>query len=267
MLPEARDQADLNALLPTGPPVSAGEAMGGLDLAAAAPPERPYVVVNMVATADGRATLEGRTGGMGGPADRALFHELRTQADGVLFGAGTARIERYGRMARGAEDLAKRRAEGVREEPLACVMSGAMTLGPDLPLFRDPASEVLVVTASDEGVPRPSARVSYLRPEGDSDYLRPSRRGALALAPVLRRLREEHGIRSLLCEGGPHLNRALLREGLVDELFLTLSPKLTADPGAPSIVSGPALSEPVGMALVRLLEHGGYLFLRYRIGG
>jgi riboflavin biosynthesis pyrimidine reductase len=72
-------------------------------------------------------------------------------------------------------------------------------------------------------------------------------------------------VRSVLCEGGPELNRGLLEAGLVDELFLTLVPVVTADPGAPAIVSGGHLQAPARMDLVRVLEHDGHLFLRYRM--
>ena len=259
-LPELRQLFPLNARL------SAEEATSGLNLASLAPSERPYLVLNMVSTADGRATLEGRTIGMGGPADRELFHGLRTQVDAVLFGAGTARIERYGRMIRDEAGRARRRAAGLEADPLACVVSGRLDLPADLPLLRDPESRVLVVTSSDAEVDGAAAHVEYLRPSTGLEYLEPPARGDLALSGTLERLRAEHGVRTLLCEGGPHLNRALLREGLVDELFLSLAPTLTGDAEAPSILAGPALGAPVAMVLVRLLEHRGYLFLRYRLG-
>jgi riboflavin biosynthesis pyrimidine reductase len=73
------------------------------------------------------------------------------------------------------------------------------------------------------------------------------------------------GVRALLCEGGPTLNRALLDGGLADELFLTLSPLLTGDDAEPAIVAGPALPFPVAMRLRSVLRHGEELFLRYAV--
>jgi riboflavin biosynthesis pyrimidine reductase len=92
----------------------------------------------------------------------------------------------------------------------------------------------------------------------------------------LRTLRERFGVRTLLCEGGPHLAGELLAAGLLDELFLTIAPKLVAgDVGsgaeggraqpALSIISGPALDPPVQLELVSLLESESYLFSRYRV--
>jgi riboflavin biosynthesis pyrimidine reductase len=73
------------------------------------------------------------------------------------------------------------------------------------------------------------------------------------------------GVRSLLCEGGPTLNRVLLAAGLVDELFLTVAPLVTADDDEPAIVRGGALDPPAGLALRWILRHGDELFLRYGV--
>src|SRR5215471_6754246 len=96
----AADQPLLRGLLPPGDPATASEVVGGFDLRAraAACVERPYVILNMISTADGRASIGGRTRALGGPADRELFHELRAAVDAVMVGAGTLRVERYGRI-------------------------------------------------------------------------------------------------------------------------------------------------------------------------
>jgi riboflavin biosynthesis pyrimidine reductase len=81
------------------------------------------------------------------------------------------------------------------------------------------------------------------------------------LADVLRSLRQEHGIRSLLCEGGPTLFTALLADDLVDELFLTLAPTVVG--GAELGITDAPLADLIHLRLVRVLEHDGTLFLRY----
>jgi 5-amino-6-(5-phosphoribosylamino)uracil reductase len=85
--------------------------------------------------------------------------------------------------------------------------------------------------------------------------------GRADLPALLRSLREE-GVRALLCEGGPTLHGSLQADGLVDELFLTIAPKL-AGGKAPRIVEGtlPAVAE---LELLWLLEEEGELFARYR---
>jgi riboflavin biosynthesis pyrimidine reductase len=98
--------------------------------------------------------------------------------------------------------------------------------------------------------------------------VRSARDGTLDLSGAMHELHERFGVRTLLCEGGPHLNAQLMSEGLVDELFLSLSPKLAGGDAmseALRILSGPELDPPVTLELVAVLEHDSHLFLRYRI--
>src|SRR5205823_8209545 len=102
----------LRRLLPEPGEVTAEEATTGLRLGELAPPDRPYLVLNMVSTLDGRITIDGRSGPIGGEPDREIFLGLRPQADAVMVGAGTIRTERYGRIIRQPELRERRIAEG-----------------------------------------------------------------------------------------------------------------------------------------------------------
>ena len=246
---------DLQRLEPVDSPLTADEVARGLRLGDLAPPERPYVIVNMVATADGRATVDGRAGPIGNEADRRLFHHLRTQVDAVMAGARTVTIEQYGRLVRDPALRDKRRHEGLAGDPLAVVVSGRLDLPADVPLLRDEHSRVVVITGSDARLEGCSAHVDYLR----------SDRTTVDLGVALRALRSEHGVRSVLCEGGPALNAALLREGLVDELFLSVAAKLEGGPDALPIVRGLPVAGVIEMDLVWALRAGSDLFLRYRL--
>jgi riboflavin biosynthesis pyrimidine reductase len=82
------------------------------------------------------------------------------------------------------------------------------------------------------------------------------------LSTLLHSLQEE-GVRAVICEGGPTLHGSLQAAGLVDELFLTIAPKL-AGGGAPHILEG-ALEDAAQLELAWLLEHEGELFARYRV--
>jgi riboflavin-specific deaminase-like protein len=252
---EPLQEVSVRRLLPDEGTVTVDEAASGLGLGERAPDDRPYLVLNMISTADGKATIEGRTRALGSEADRALFHHLRTQADAVMVGAGTLRIERYGRMVRLPELREKREREGLAPDPVAVVVSGRLLLPADIPLLADPDSRVVVVTAADGEIEGSAAEVDYLRTPGEP----------LELAPHLRALRSDHGVRSILCEGGPTLNWTLLREGLVDELFLTVAPKLAGGRDVPTIVTGDPLGQPLDLELVSLHEGEGELFLRYRV--
>ena len=234
--------------------LSAADVTADLRLADLAPADRPYVVVNMATTADGRVAIGGRSGPVAGEADRELFHELRTQADAVMAGAGTVRAERYRRVVKDALRERRERA-GLEPVPLAVIVSGRLDLPADLPILHNADARVAIVTAVDETIDGTEAQVAYL--------LQPVTR---ELAPALHVLRTEHGVRSIVCEGGPHLNSSLLREGLVDELWLCVSPRIGGDPSEPATVEGDALRGPVDLELVSLHEAEQHLFFRYRLG-
>jgi riboflavin-specific deaminase-like protein len=242
---------DLRRLFPDQATVSVDEASSALAFGERAPAGRPFVALNMVSSADGKATLAGRTAPMSAEADRELFHNLRACADGILVGAGTVRVERYGRVTKTPELRAKREREGVRPDAVAVIVSGRLDLHADLPLLSDPDSHVVIVTSSDAELPDTRARVDYVREP---------------LPAALGFLREELGIRSLLCEGGPTLNATLFAEALVDELFLTVAPTVAGAGETLTIVEGVPIPAPAELELLTAHEAAGHLFLRYRVG-
>jgi riboflavin biosynthesis pyrimidine reductase len=218
---------------------------------------RPWLALNMASTADGRATIGGRSGPIGNRADGELFHALRTAVDAVLVGAGTVRAEHYGRLVREESARALRRARGLAEEPLGCIVSQSLALPADeIPLLAEPGARVAILTPSSAGLPESAAEVRYVRC---------SRDGRLDLRGALEEL-YGLGVRTMLCEGGPHLNAQLLAAGVVDELFLSVAPKLASgDASGESlrIVSGAELEPPVELELLGALESESLLLLRY----
>src|SRR5579875_2067395 len=110
---------------------------GELSEETATPSGRPYLLLNMIASVDGRITSEGRSGPLGGPADRELFHALRTVADGVLVGARTVRVERYNRIVAEERHRRLRAARGLDEEPYACVLTASGSFDRRIPLYAD----------------------------------------------------------------------------------------------------------------------------------
>ncbi len=211
--------------------------------------ERPHVAMNFAATLDGRATIEGRSGQIGSKTDTAMLVGLRTRFDAVMIGAGTMRAERYGRVVSDPAKRERRQRLGLPRDPLMVIVSGRLDLPWDAPLFSDGGS-VLVFTASDEEAPEVASELEVVRQEGHVD-----------MTAALGHLRREHSVRALLCEGGPRLHSELWSLGLVDELFLTVAPKLTG--AGPSILEG-ELADPLPLELAWLLEEDGELFGRYR---
>jgi len=151
---------------------------------------------------------------------------------------------------------------GLRERPLACVVSASLALPADLPLLADSDSHVAIVTPSDASLPQTAAQVEYVRARREDDSpTRPS----LDLPAALTELHDRLHVRTLLCEGGPHLNAQLLAAGLVDELFLSISPLLAGGEPPLRILAGTDLRPPIELELRSALEHNSRLFLRYRI--
>jgi riboflavin biosynthesis pyrimidine reductase len=218
------------------------------------------LLLNMISTADGRATLKGHSGALGSQADKEIFHGLRTVVDAVMVGAGTIRAERYRRLVRDDRHRAIRRRRGLVEEPLACIVSGRLALDSEIPLLADPDARVAILTTSTASLPEDC--------RANIDYIRTARDSMLDLPGAMAELCERFGVRTMLCEGGPHLNSQLLADGLVDELFLSLSPKLAGGDATSEtlrILSGPELDPPVALDLISVLEHDSHLFLRYRV--
>jgi riboflavin-specific deaminase-like protein len=231
------------------------ELLEELNLAARAPTDRPYTIANFVASADGHSAFRGRSRWLSDDADRELFHGLREHVDAVIAGTRTLRTERYGRVVRDPERRRRRAASGLNPEPLSAIVTRSGDVPTDIPLFSDEGSRVVVFTPDTLDTSTLAARVEVVR-------LDP---GELTLTTVMRRLRSAHDVRSVLCEGGPTLFGALLQEDLVDELFVSLAPKLTGGGTAPAISAGPELAEVRGLSIVWALELDGTLYLRYAL--
>lgn len=241
-------------LQPGGEPVSAAQALASARLGGLAGPDRPYVFLNFVSTLDGRAALDGSTRPLGGPADLEMLLGLRDVADAVLIGPGTVRAEGYARLVGGAERRAARGAAGLAEDPPAVLISRRFDIPWEAGLFAAPEQPVIVYTTAGAvgETPEVAAPVEIVELKECTP------------AVALRDLRAR-GIRALLSEGGPTLFRGLLAAGLVDELFLTLTPVLTADHLETGILSGPRLAGPLRSELRWILRSGHELFLRYAI--
>ena len=246
----------LEPLHPPGPRASVPELLARVRPRERAGDARPFTYLNMIATADGRGALDGRTDALGDEADLEMLLELRTLADAVLVGTGTLRAEGYDELVRSPERRARRVAAGQAETPAAVLLSRNLDVPWDAGLFAAPGQPVLVYTGRRDAAPPAglAAPVEIVVLEEPTP--------AAALADLRRR-----GVRALLCEGGPRLNRALLAAGVVDELFLTLAPLLTGDDTEPAIVAGGRLPGPATLAVEWVLRHGDELFVRYAVRG
>lgn len=173
----------------------------------------------------------------------------------MLAGTTTIRTERYGRLIRDPGRRQGRVDAGRSPEPLACVVTRSGDVPTEAPLFAESEARIVVFGPLGLNLGPVAAQVEVV----------PLDPGELTLTTVMRRLRTGFGIRSLLCEGGPTLFGALLMESLVDELFLTLAPKLTGGGTSPAVTGGPELRELQALKLVWALEHESSVYLRYAL--
>jgi riboflavin biosynthesis pyrimidine reductase len=247
--------AGLTPLTDTSTGWSARKVVRALGLREPTPthPSRPRVVASMIVSADGRAAVQGRSVGLGHPADRALLRELRTAVDAILVGTATLRAERYANLL-DEQQRAHRVASGLEAEPVVATVSRRLDLATDIPLLAEPTARVQVYTEAEGEVPSQGAWVSAHR----------FARGELTMPAILEHLRAERGARTILCEGGPTLLRELVVAECVDDLLLTIAPMLIAG-DAPTPLCGPALDPPAGLALRELHRADDHLFLRYTL--
>jgi riboflavin biosynthesis pyrimidine reductase len=229
--------------------------VASLGLRAPLPPGggRPRVVADMVATADGRAAVAGRSVALGHPADRALLRELRTEADAILVGTGTLAAEGYANLL-DDEQRARRVADGRPPHPLVVTLSRKLTLPvAEAPVFGEAGVPILVCTTAAPAVAAPAVGA-------DLEVVR-----CAAGTPLLPRVLAElgaRGVRGVLCEGGPTLLRRLVAVGGLDDLLLTVAPLLGAG-DAPTTLTGAALDPPVRLALREVHRADDHLFLHY----
>ena len=215
-------------------------------------PTKPYVLINAVASLDGKTSVEGKASPLGTAADRSVMRTLRSKSDAVMVGGGTMRAEK---LSLGLD------ADDPRPRPLAVVLtnSGDLPLGRNL--IRDPRQEVLVMLAegAEAGAERKLGRLAEVRRV-------PASGSKIDPAAALRLLGTVHGVEIQLCEGGPSLHRALISANLADELFLTLAPALIGQ-SAPT-GRDTRQGAPVGAKRLRLLSAyplGDEIFLRYAL--
>ena len=224
-----------------------------------APPAR-WLRANMVASLDGAATVDGRSGGLSNDADQQVFAMLRAYADVILVGAGTARAEGYGPVRPESEGLrwAWLRDGRSPSAPIAVVTRALdLDLGSALLADAPPHARTIVITTESAlpGRRAAAARTAEVIVAGEASVDLKAAMDSLA----------ERGHQRISCEGGPHLLAQLASAGLLDELCLTVSP-LLAGPGADRIVTG-GLPMPGGgtrpFTLAHVLADEGHLLCRY----
>ena len=228
-----------------------------------APAWRPYVLVNMAMTADGKtATANRAVSSFGSPADEENLYRLRSTVDAVMNGARTVDLNAI-TMGPGSDKWRRlRKRRGLDEFNLRVIVSGSGSVSPKAAVFRDHRSPLVILTR--EGIT--TARLKKLRLVGDEVFS--AGNDELDLTAALRWLRTKWKVKRLLCEGGGSLNDAMFRAGLVDEMNLTICPVIGGGSGAATISDGlgfPTLAAATKLKLISSKIEQGDRFLRFEV--
>ena len=243
--------------------------------------DRPYTIGNFVSTLDGIVTfaIPGQAGGgeISGSdeADRFVMGLLRASADAVMVGAGTlhATARRHvwvaGSVYAKAEELYatyRNKVLGKTQPPFNVIVSGSGKVDLDRPMFQSGEVPVRILTTPKGADALRRAGASAL-PSTELLVLDDSG-GAVTPAAMVEALYRHCGVRLLLHEGGPTLYGEFVAAGLVDEMFLTLSPQIAGSspeqPRPTMVWRTEFLPETAPwVKLLSVKQSGDHLYLRY----
>lgn len=219
--------------------------------------QRCWVRGNMISSLDGGATEDGKSGGLGGPGDRAVFNLMRHTADVILMGAATVRIENYSGVQLTVAQRQERQRRGQAEVPPIAVVTASADLEHDAKFFTRTEVAPLILTAT-KTVGEARHRLGTVAEVLDASGADPTR---VDPAVALRILAERKLFR-VLTEGGPQLLSLLIEQDLLDELCLTVAPILVGGV-ARRIATGPGQAHTRMRPSHLLTDDDGYLYTRY----
>jgi riboflavin-specific deaminase-like protein len=224
---------------------------------------RPFVLVNMAMTVDGKiATANRAVTTFGSPRDLRHLYELRATADAVMAGARTIEDTNAKLGPGGTRYQRLRLRRGLAEFNIRVIASGAASIDPGATIFRHRFSPIILLTTERA----PAGKLRRLRTLADEVVIAGERE--MDFDKALRHLRKKWNIHRLLCEGGGELNDALFRARLVDELHLTVCPKIIGGVRAPTIADGigaTRLGDAADLKLISSTRIGAEMFLVFRI--
>jgi riboflavin-specific deaminase-like protein len=222
---------------------------------------RPFVTANFAITLDGRISTRNNTpSDFSSPADKRRLLEIRGASDAVLVGARTLAADTMTIGLPDADLRAARKKRGLPEYPLRVIVTNTGRLSPAARVFTCDLPHPVVFSTRK----MPTRTCTALAPVCDL-FLHLA--DTVNLAAMLATLREEYRIKRLVCEGGGTLFRALLAADLVDELHLTICPRIFGSAKAPTLtgIAGDWLPKSTQLKLAELLPAGDECFTRWRV--
>lgn len=222
---------------------------------------RPFVTANFALTWDARISTRRHTpADFSSPRDKRRLLEIRARCDAILASARTIAVDN---MSMGLPDAALRAARLRRRQapyPLRVLLTASGRIAPGLRIFERDFSPIVIFSTTR----MPASVRSALAGRADI-WLHDA--ATVNLPAMLATLRREYRVKSLVCEGGGAVFRSLLAAGLVDEVHVTLCPRLFGGARAPTLtgVAGHFLPRSVPLVLHSMAVADGECFLRYRV--
>lgn len=213
--------------------------------------DRPWISMVMISSLDGSAVLDGRAGTLGNEADKRAFTAMRFLSDAIVVGAETVRIENYGPPTSRPEVAEWRSAKGLEANPLLVVISGTLDFEPNTRLFDRSGPRPLIIT-DHEADPQRLATVREMADVVQGETVTPE----FICSTLATR-----NVRTIALEGGPGLNSEFSTSDLIDEIQLSISPKLVGGEG-PRIIRSTGPIE-FDFDLAQLWVSGGLTIGRY----
>ena len=225
--------------------------------------KRPFVFINMAMTADGKIATSNRAiSSFGSKHDHDHLLELRATVDAVMAGARTVDSNAVNLGPGPAKYRRLRTRRGLQPYNLRIIVSRSGTIDPRADIFRHKFSPVIILT-SQRAL---KSRLAALRTVADE--VKVFGDDGVDLAAALAWLREAYGVKRLACEGGAELNDGMLRAGLVDEIHVTVTPRVFGGRAAPTIADGqgaPGLDAATPLKLKSARRVGDEMFLVYAV--
>jgi riboflavin-specific deaminase-like protein len=222
--------------------------------------DRPKVIANFAMTVDGKVSTRSHTPALfTSPRDKHRLLEIRALGDALLAGRNTVAIDNMSMTLRDDALQAERLRRGLPAEPLRVILSQRGRLDPKWKVFQTPGARRVVFCTSR----MPKAKRRELQPYCDLHFYDAE---FPPLENVLTTLRRDYQVRTIVCEGGPTLFRALIEAGAVDILYLTVAPRIFGGKDAPTLLGNapdflPSISH---LRLDSLRVVGDECYLRYR---
>ena len=226
-------------------------------------PERPFVLINMAMSADGKiASPDRQLISLGTKRDHDHLLKLRSTVDTVMCGSRTIESGNITMDAGGKKYEQKRVSNGLDKQNLRVLISGSGSIKTTAKIFQNRNSPIIIFVSKQA----PSKHLEKLKKVANEVIVFGNK--TVSLGQSLKYLSQKWNSKRLLCEGGGELNFALIRLGLVDELHLTICPRLLSGRNSPTIADGIGFSRLKKAAKLKLITQkriGDELFTTWKI--